>query len=96
MVLIVDGGSAHKSKLTKKFVKSVGYQLEFVLLPPYSPDLNPDELVWSHIKNHTVGISTVVDKEDFKREVTKSMRSLQFNREKMRSFYQKRAFLALV
>ena len=52
-------------------------------------DLNPDELVWNHLKTHTVGRSTVVDKIDFKRKVTKSMRSLQKNKNKVRSFFQK-------
>ncbi len=75
--LIVDGGSAHKSKFTKAFIESVKSQLEIFILPPYSPDLNPDELVWNHLKTHTVGRSTVVDKIDFKKKVTRSMKSLQ-------------------
>jgi transposase len=87
--LIVDGGSAHKSKLTKAFVETLKGKLELFLLPPYSPDLNPDELVWNHLKNHTVGRSTVVDKRDFKKQVMKSMRSLQKNEAKVRSFFEK-------
>lgn len=89
--LIVDGGSAHKSKLTKAFVKTVQEKLELFILPPYSPDLNPDELVWNHLKSHTVGRSTVVDKADFKKQVSRSMRSLQKNKKKIRSFYQKKS-----
>jgi len=89
--LIVDGGSAHKSKLTKAFVESISEKLELFILPPYSPDLNPDELVWNHLKTHTVGRSTVTDKANFKKQVTKSMRSLQLNRRKIRSFYQKKS-----
>lgn len=87
--LILDGGSAHKSKMTKAFVESVKGQLELFILPPYSPDLNPDELVWNHLKNHTVGRSTVSDKADFKGKVTRSMRSLQKNKKKIRSFFGK-------
>jgi transposase len=89
--LIVDGGSAHKSKMTKAFIESVKEKLELFILPPYSPDLNPDELVWNHLKNHTVGRSTVTDKSDFKKQVTKSMKSLQNNKSKIRSFYQKKS-----
>ena len=89
--LIVDGGSAHKSKMTRAFVESVQSQLEIFILPPYSPDLNPDELVWNHLKTHTVGRSTVTDKADFKKQVTKSMRSLQLNKDKIQSFYQKKS-----
>jgi len=87
--LVVDGGSAHKSKMTKAFVASLGGKLELFLLPPYSPDLNPDELVWNHLKSHTVGRSTVTDKTDFRRQVYRSMRSLQKNPEKIRAFFGK-------
>lgn len=89
--LIVDNGPSHVSKMTKAFVATVREKLEIFYLPPYSPDLNPDELVWNHLKNHTVGRSTVVDKDDFKKQVTKSMKSLQKNKKKIRSFYQKKS-----
>lgn len=89
--LIVDGGSAHKSKLTKAYVATVHQKLELFILPPYSPDLNPDELVWNHLKSHTVGRSTVTDKADFKKRISKSMRSLQKNKTKIQSFYQKKS-----
>lgn len=87
--LIVDNGSAHKSKKTKEFIASISDKLEIFYLPPYSPELNPDELVWNHLKNHTVGRSTVTDKADFKKKVTKSMKLLQNNKEKVQSFFHK-------
>jgi len=87
--LILDRGSAHTSKKTKAFVESLGGKLRLFYLPPYSPDLNPDELVWNHLKNHTVGKMVVTDKLGFKRAVLGSMRSLQKNRAKVASFFQK-------
>ena len=87
--LVVDNGPAHVSKKTKDFVASVSTKLELFFLPPYSPDLNPDELVWNHLKNHTVGRSTVKDKNDFRKKVTRSMKSLQANRKKIKSFFEK-------
>ena len=53
--LIVDGHPVHKSKMVKKFVESVEGKLMLFFLPGYSPNLNPDESVWSHVKHHTVG-----------------------------------------
>ena len=88
--LIVDNGPSHVSKKTKAFVASMSEKLELHYLPPYSPDLNPDELVWNHLKTNTVGRSTVTDKADFKKQVTKSMKSLQKDKEKVRSFFQKK------
>lgn len=87
--LIVDNGSSHKSKETKKFLASHKDSLEIFYLPPYSPELNPDELVWNHLKTHTTGRSTVSDKVDFKRKVTRSMKSLQKDKTKIRSFFGK-------
>ena len=41
--------SAHKNKEVKSMIESVGAQLWF--LPPYSPDLNSIEKMWSKIKS---------------------------------------------
>jgi transposase len=87
--LILDRGPAHISKMTKAFVESLGGKLRIFYLPPYSPDLNPDELVWNHLKNHTVGKMVVTDKPGFKRAVLGSMRSLQKDKAKVASFFQK-------
>lgn len=87
--LIVDNGPSHVSKKTKDFVSGISEKLELFYLPPYSPDLNPDELVWNHLKTNTVGRSTVTDKANFKKQVTRSMKSLQKNKNKVRSFFQK-------
>ena len=46
-------------------------------LPLYSPDRNPDELVWKHLKADTVGRKATTSKVDFKEKVVASMRSLQ-------------------
>ena len=87
--LVVDRGSAHRAKKTATFVNSLGGKLRLFFLPPYSPDRNPDELVWKHLKADTVGRMAVTDKEDFTSKVRSSMRQLQNNQEKIRSFYQK-------
>ncbi|QGP55720.1 hypothetical protein PsalMR5_03180 [Piscirickettsia salmonis] len=41
--------SFHKSKGVKEAIEDAGCHLLF--LPPYSPDLNPIEHVWSPLKN---------------------------------------------
>ena len=44
----MDNLSAHKNQKVRDLIESVGAQLWF--LPPYSPDLNPIEKMWSKIK----------------------------------------------
>jgi transposase len=87
--LIVDRGPAHRAKKTKAFVETLAGRLKLFFLPPYSPDRNPDELVWKHLKADTVGRMVVTDKADFKGKVVSSMRSLQRNPDKICSFFQK-------
>jgi transposase len=87
--LIVDRGPAHVAKKTKAFVESLNGSLQLFYLPPYSPDRNPDELVWKHLKSDTVGRMAVTSKDHFKSKVRSSMRQLQNNPAKIRAFYQK-------
>jgi transposase len=87
--LIVDRGPAHRSKKTRAFVEALGGKLKLFYLPPYSPDTNPDELVWKNLKADTVGRMVTTDKADFKSKVVSSMRSLQKNPKKISSFFQK-------
>ena len=69
-------GPAHRAKKTKAFVETLGDKLRLFFLPPYSPDRNPDELVWKHLKADPVGRMAVTGKTDFKRKVRSSMRRL--------------------
>ena len=87
--LIVDRGPAHVAKKTKAFVASIGDRLRLFYLPPYSPDRNPDELVWKHLKADTVGRASITSLDIFKQNVRSSMLSLQRNPEKIRAFFQK-------
>ena len=48
-IVVMDNLSAHKNKEVKEMIESVGAQLWY--LPPYSPDLNPIEKMWSKIKS---------------------------------------------
>jgi transposase len=87
--LIVDRGPAHIAKKTKAFVAALGGRLRLFYLPPYSPDRNPDELVWKHLKADTVGRTSITNLDDFRNKVKSSMLSLQRNPVKIRSFFQK-------
>ena len=47
-VVIMDNLSSHKRHRTRELIEAAGADLVF--LPPYSPDLNPIEMVFSKIK----------------------------------------------
>jgi len=48
--LIVDGSSIHKAKIVKEFLEVNKEKIELHFIPPYSPELNPDEQVWKNVK----------------------------------------------
>ncbi len=49
-ILVMDNLSTHKNKSAQKMILEAG--AEIWDLPPYSPDLNPIEKMWSKIKAH--------------------------------------------
>lgn len=55
--LVVDGLPAHKKAVVKDYVAGTSGKLTLHFLPGYAPDLNPDELVWSHAKRTGVARS---------------------------------------
>ena len=88
--LILDGHPVHRSSKVKKFVASTDEKLRLFFLPSYSPELNPDEMVWNHLKRHRVGKTAVTGPDDLKRKVIAHLRSLQKLPELVRSFFRER------
>ncbi len=85
--LIVDGHPAHRSATVGKFVASTEGKLRLFYLPTYSPELNPDEQVWNHLKNHTIGKQCINSLEQMTKAVHSHLRSLQRKPALIRSFF---------
>ncbi len=89
ITLIVDGHSTHKTKKVKDFVKSTEEKLKLYYLPPYSPELNPDELVWNNAKQKVSKrkYQSEKNKITFKENVQATMTEIQKNKKLVKSFY---------
>ena len=74
--LIVDGHPTHKAKLVKKFLADNSDRIELFFLPPYSPELNPDELVWNNVKARVAKMA-IMTKEGMKAAADTALRRLQ-------------------
>jgi transposase len=85
--LVVDGHPAHKANIVKQYVQSLKGRLELHFLPPYAPDLNPDEFVWSHMKSNGVSKKPLKKNESLRERVEHDITHLQQNRELVRSFF---------
>jgi transposase len=89
--MVVDNGSSHTSKKTRDFVASID-RLDLVYLPTYSPEFNPDEYTWEHLKTVKMKTHTARTKVDLKRKTLGAMRSIQKKKSLVKSFY-KRAYV---
>lgn len=74
--LIVDGHPTHKAKLVKQFLADNADRIELFFLPPYSPELNPDELVWNNVKARVAKMA-IMTKEEMKAAADSALRRLQ-------------------
>lgn len=50
LLVIWDGASIHRSEAVKAFLRAKPGRIYLERLPAYSPELNPVELLWSHLK----------------------------------------------
>ena len=87
--LIVDGHPVHRSKKVREFVDSTDGLLKLFYLPPYAPDLNPDELVWNHLKYHCIGKLFIKTKQELHEKVISYLKSLQRKPDVIKSFFSK-------
>jgi transposase len=87
--LIVDGHPVHKSKKVKEFVDSQKGKLKLFYLPGYSPELNPDETVWSYVKHHIMGKKIITGPDQFLKLVKESLCLLLRKPKIISAFFQK-------
>lgn len=75
--LVVDGHPVHRSKTVKRFVEDQNGRLELHHLPAYSPELNPDELVWNNLKTHALGRKVVTSRQELRSMVLSHLHRMQ-------------------
>lgn len=85
--LIVDGHPTHRAKAVARFIAQRADKLALFFLPPYSPELNPDELVWNDLKNHGIGRRSITSLEQMRQMVISHLRQLQKLPGLVRSFF---------
>lgn len=85
--LIVDGLPAHKKAIVKEYVGGTEGRLTLHFLPGYAPELNPDELVWSHAKRTGVARSPLRKGEKLQQRVDEQLREIAEDPGLVRSFF---------
>lgn len=85
--LVVDGHPIHKAKLVKDYIEQQDGKLKLILLPPYAPQLNPDEQVWGYVKAR-VAKQMPQNKDDLKTRVMAVLRRIQKLPKLVQSFFR--------
>src|SRR6266446_8241015 len=91
--LVVDGHPAHKANVVKNYLRSLKGRLELHFLPPYAPDLNPDEFVWSYMKNNGVSKKPLKKHESLQSRIDQDLNGIRGNRKLVESFFHAESVL---
>jgi transposase len=86
--LVVDGLPAHKTAVVKAYVESTNGTLTLHFLPGYAPELNPDELVWSHMKRTGVARSPMRRGEKLREKIEAQLGAIKRMPRLVRSFFE--------
>jgi transposase len=86
VVVVMDQAKPHTSQMTKAFIASRP-RLHVFYLPPYSPDWNPDEKVWNHLKNHELKAHRTTNKQELYELTTEKLENMSVDRDLVQGLY---------
>jgi len=86
--LVLDSLPAHKKACVRQYADSTNARLILHFLPGYAPDLNPDELVWSHVKRTGTARRPLQKGEKLRDRIDQQLASIQKKPKLVRSFFK--------
>jgi transposase len=90
--LILDRLPVHRSARVRGWLAGREAEIEVFYLPPYSPELNPDEGVNADLKQAVTHKALARSKQQLKRAVVGHMRKLSKSPRRVRSFFGHKTF----
>ncbi len=86
LVVMKDQAPPHTSKKTRSYIDSQE-RLHVFHLPKYSPDWNPDEKVWNHLKHQELTRHQAKTKEELTKLARRKLQSMAMRPSLMRGIY---------
>lgn len=86
LVVVMDQAPPHTSKKTKSFIEQQT-RLHVFHLPKYSPDWNPDEKVWNHLKHQELKSHQAKTKDELKHLTRRKLQSMAKRPHLMRGLF---------
>lgn len=86
LVVVMDQAPPHTSQMTTAYIAGQP-RLHVFHLPKYSPDWNPDEKVWNHLKHHELKAHKAKTKDELKALTKKKLKRMSRNPTLLRGLY---------
>lgn len=87
LVVVMDQAPCHKSKKVKDFVESQT-RLHVFYLPPRSPEYNPDEKVWNHLKNQEIQAHSARNLKELRKLTKRKLRAMASDKNMILGIYR--------
>jgi transposase len=86
--LIVDGHPVHKARSVSRWLAEQREQIQIFFLPPYSPELNPDELLNQDVKTNALGRVRPVNVQEMMGNVRSYLRITQARPRLVKNYFR--------
>lgn len=86
--LILDNLRVHHGKIVSAWLQENSDKIEVFFLPPYSPEINPDEYLNHSLKKDIHSGNLPKTKKDISNKIHSFMRRLQHNKDKVKAFFK--------
>jgi len=86
LVVVMDQAPPHTSHMTKAYIANQR-RLHVFYLPKYSPDWNPDEKVWNHLKHHELKAHKAKTKEELRALTKAKLKTMSRNPSLLRGMF---------
>ena len=88
LIVIMDQAPCHKSKKVQDFVLE-HKRLNVFYLPPRSPEYNPAEKIWSHLKHHELKSHQATTTDELKFLTKNKMKTMAKSKKKMQVIFNR-------
>lgn len=88
--LVLDNLRVHRAKVLQPWLEANKSRIELFFLPPYSPDLNPDEILNQDIKTNSVGKRRARDRDQLVANTTAHLEARARTPDVIASFFGER------
>lgn len=84
---VTDGHPAHKTKMLNEWLAENKDRIEVFFLPPYSPELNPQEYVNQDVKTNIIGKKRPINKTQMRTNVEDFMNGRKNDRRQVQKYF---------